>query len=137
VADLAITASQVLRISGNVETAYAGEAINAGQAVYKDTSTGILYKSDADASGKDGVDGIALNSAGTGQAVTFLKDGGEITLGAAAAPTLALIYILSATAGGICPASDLANPMKTTVIGVASSGTALKLDIFRSGYTKA
>jgi hypothetical protein len=67
--------------------------------------------------------GIALNGASVGQPVKVHKSG-NLTLNAVL--TAGQIYILSNTAGGIAPHSDLTTGWYPVVLGVALSTTVLK-----------
>lgn len=129
-ADLTITASNVVLVDGNTSEGYAGETITAGQPVYLKSSDELLYKGDNDAGtapATAAIKGIALNGASVGQPVTY-QTSGTITIGATV--TVGTIYVLSATAGGICPAADLASGDYVTIIGVAS--TAAIITMFRT-----
>lgn len=133
---LSITAANVAWVSGTKNNAYnAGAAITAGQAVYLDSATSTWKLADADASAAtaDCV-GIALNTGVSGQPMTVQTDG-TLTIGATM--TLGEVYFLGTGAGGIIPAADLANPARTTIIGVATSTTVLTLRIYYSGVVHA
>lgn len=133
-ADLVVTASQVLPGAGaRFADGTAGAAITAGQACYNSTSdTMLLADADAGTPAAANVRGIALNGAAIGQPVRIQTEG-VITLGAGAAPVKGTIYVLSGTAGGICPALDLAAADRVTIIGVGgtTAGTMV-LDLFHS-----
>lgn len=76
-ADITVTASRVARVFPEKDLVLdfiAGEAVTAGVPVYI-ASTGKVLKSDANAAGKARVNGIALNAAGAGQAVSVLVKG--------------------------------------------------------------
>lgn len=79
--------------------------------------------------------GIALHGASSGQPLR-IQTGGTITIGATTVK--GTTYIVSATAGGIAPYSDLANGWYRTIIGVATdtAGT-IKMGILVSGVTEA
>lgn len=137
--DLAITAAQVLPGTGARVNKYtAGEAIAAGKPVYLDTVTNTVKLADCDAASplKATVLGIALNGAATGQPVDIQESGGEITLGADASMVAGTIYILSGTAGGICPDADAATADSITIIGVAKTAAILLLRIVNSAVVK-
>jgi hypothetical protein len=75
--DITRTKAQVglVKSAGNaLKEGIAGAAIEAGQPVYFD-SNGKLQLADANGSGTDKFDGIALNDAGIGGAVTLLVEG--------------------------------------------------------------
>lgn len=134
-ADLVITPSQVVAVSGNEQTLPAASAITAGQPCYRTSdSTWELADTD-DTVVTAAAQGIALNSApGVGQPVTCLVDG-EVTLGAGAAPVQGTVYVLSATPGGIAPVTDLVTGDWVTVLGVGNAANGLTLipNLFASG----
>lgn len=134
-ADLTITASQVLAGAGAViETGNAGETITQGQTVYRNSSDKEIYLADADDTAATAtVLGIALNSASDGQPIKFQTDG-TITLGAGAAPTEGVIYVLSGTAGGIAPSADLATSDYVSILGVGNASNGISLNIQASGF---
>jgi hypothetical protein len=140
-ADLSITAAQVLPGSDAASPQFAqgiaGAAITAGQALYLDSTTNTykLADNDATAAAESVVAGIALHAAGTGQPIR-LQTAGPITLGAGAAPAVATIYCLSATAGGIAPSADLATGDRTTILGVGGASNTIILRINSSLQVK-
>jgi hypothetical protein len=136
-ADLSVTASQVLAPtdgSGNFINGIAGATITAGQPCYYDSATSTYKLADANASQSTAqAVGIATHAALTGQPIRLMGGrGGYLTLGAGAAPASGVIYVVSATAGGIAPAADLATGHYTTILGVGASSNRLQVDIFVS-----
>jgi len=134
-ADLTITAAQVALVSGETVTRVAGAAITAGQTCYYDSAAGTAKLADNDAATTDDVEGLALCSCASGQHVVLQKNG-TITLGAGAAPTEGQVYILSSTAGGICPISDLASADYLTILGAANGSNQLVMKIHITGIQK-
>lgn len=146
-ADVSVVAASVLKIDGSTDgDVLAGATITAGQAVYLDplTNTYLLAQSDgvvvAPAGGVAGlaestVKGIALHAALAGQPLRVLIDG-TVALGTA---TLVLggVYVLSATAGGICPVADVVSTNYVTILGVAVATNQLRLKINASGIKHA
>lgn len=132
-ADLTITASQVVPGTGAQFTdLVAAVAITAGQAVYKNTSNqAALADNDASSTTARAI-GIATNGAAASQYVR-VQYAGELTLGAGAAPTNGVVYVLSSTAGGIAPAADLASGDYTTILGVGIGSNKIKMNVFPSG----
>ena len=127
-ANLTITATQILAASTGVDsrTLPAAVAITAGQTVYENAS-GQWDLADANASATTAAcKGIALNGAAAGQPVKA-HTGGDITLGAGAAPVVGTIYVLSATAGAIAPAADLATGHYVVILGVGKTGNILAM----------
>lgn len=129
-ADLSVTVAQVLPdTTGTYLDGIAGAAITAGQAVYVDSTTRTVKLADANASALTAAaKGIALHGALTGQPIRAQRTGTP-TIGAAAAPVVGTIYVVSATAGGICPAADLATGHYVTILGVGVTGNKLKMSI--------
>ncbi len=129
-ADITVTATSVKLTSGTSSIYNAGETITAGQALYLHTD-GLVYKSDANASATTkAITGISLNGGATGQPIV-VQTGGTITIGATVA--VGTIYVVSATAGGIAPSTDLASTWGTIIIGVADTTGTIKLQFFDSG----
>lgn len=129
-ADLSITASQIVQstTTSHIEHGVAGEAITAGQPVYKLASDGKMYKADANASAASAAAlGIATcNANAAGVAISWQK-AGTITIGAAASITAGAIYFVSATAGGICPEADLTTGHYVTFLGVGTSSNGIAM----------
>jgi hypothetical protein len=126
-ADISITASDVLGDDSEHETLPAGEVIAAGDTCYKSANTWL--KADADASTTDSaksvVRGMALNSAlVAGQKVKVQKKG-VVTVGSVL--TVGEIYVQSGGAGKICPKGDLAANDWVTVVGVGKTATQLDM----------
>lgn len=132
-ADLTITATSVVPGSNAVkETGVALSTITAGQVVYRDPTTLKFAPADANSATAAirAAYGIALNGAAAGQPVTVQTDG-DITIGATL--VVGVVYVLSATAGGIAPAADVADGDYVSVIGTPTSTTVLRLAIVQSG----
>lgn len=132
-AAISITAANVVPSgsSYNTETGVAGASITAGQPVYKDASDANKIKlADCDASSAAAaVVGVALHAASTGQPITY-QNTGSITIGGTV--VAGTIYVAGATAGAINPASDLTTNWRTSIIGVATSASVIRLNIFNS-----
>lgn len=134
-ADLTITATNVLNISAPISAGLAGEAITAGQAVYLKAADGKLWKARSAAAGtteEGNPVGIALNGGSAGQTIAYAANGGDINIGATTVKTTT--YVLSATAGGIAPQADLVSTDKIVRIGHAKNTTGtLTVDIKNTG----
>lgn len=134
-ADLSITAGSVIASAAAViQEGVAGATITAGQALYKDSSaSNVLKLADADASAAAAnCVGIALNGGSTGQPIKFTADDPDFTPGATLSLSVATVkgvYVLSATAGGIAPAADLAAGMYPVFIMSVKSTTKAVLKI--------
>jgi hypothetical protein len=134
---LTITATQVIPGADAALTyGIAGATITAGQAVYLGSDNLWKLIDANDTTTNTYTPGIAVNGASTSQPVT-VQTGGTLTLGAGAAPTLGIIYIVGATAGDIEPASALASGWRTIILGVGGASNTIVLRVFNSGQTKA
>jgi len=128
-ADIAVTAGNVVRTSGHVEDVTWGEAITQGQCVYRLSTDGEWYKAQCDdsaaASGYGTGCGIALTAGSNGQPGKVQRNG-VINMGATL--TVGTIYVVSATAGGVAPSTDLVGTNYCTVLGVARTAALLELN---------
>ena len=123
--DLSITATNVKPGANAIirRDWTAGEAITAGQLVYRSSSDFKVYKADSDsgtAAVRDCI-GFALNSAALGAPVFVDIEDDDLTIGATVAN--GTVYILSATAGGIAPLADATTGWYVTVVCVGKSTT--------------
>lgn len=133
-ADLSITAANVQPGAGaTIVHGTAGATVTAGQPVYADANDSNKWKpADADASeAAADVTGIALNNAADEQPLSIIKRG---LLATGATTVKGTVYVLSGTAGGICPAADLASGDWTTILGVGSDAVGgIQIHIHASG----
>lgn len=133
--DIVITAANVVA-ADNVtkESGLAGEAITAGQAVYKASSGKYMLadNNSATAAAKT-ASGIALNGASLNQPVTVAK-GGDLTIGGTL--TAGATYFLSDTPGGICPDADVGTGENVCQLGVAKTSSVLAVKIFAPGVAR-
>lgn len=134
-ADLTITAANV--VAGTTaarDSGTAGEAIAAGQAVYRSSTTNKWMLADSDSATAEAkrATGIALNGAALNQPISVLKSG-EITIGATL--TAGTAYYLSATPGGICPVADVSTGDDVCLVGLAKSTSVLVVNIQSPGVT--
>lgn len=132
-ADLSITASDVLVVSGTPSTKKAGETITAGQLLYEFNSTHMKKASNANAT-LAGISGIALHNATTGQCISFLGSG-TIALGSIL--TVAETYAVSNTSGAICPIADIGSAEYLTYVGYGATTGNLTLSIEATGLAKS
>lgn len=77
---------------------------------------------DADVVGLTEVEGLAANSASTGQPLRIVTEDPELILGATLSMT-APVYVLSGTAGGIAPSADIGTGEYPILMIVATSTT--------------
>lgn len=125
--DLSITATNVIPSSAAViQTGTAGEALTAGQLVYKKAGDRKFYKADCDSATAEVRDvyGIAVTSSATGAPVSIVLQDDALQI-AASGLTNGTIYLLSATAGGLAPAADATTGWRVTVVAVAKSATTI------------
>lgn len=124
--DLAITAANVVPGAGaRFNRGTAGATITAGQTVY-DATDNTVKLADANASQTAAkVAGIATHAASSGQTIQYQWDG-EITIGVTTLD-LGKVFIGSATAGGICPVTDLSTGWYTNVVAISKTNSILKL----------
>lgn len=117
-------------------TGTAGETVTAGQPVYLKASDSKYYKADANASAEAaGAVAIMLHGADAGQPIKA-QSGGDITIGAGAAPAVGTIYVVSGTAGGIAPSADIATGWYVTILGVGAASNIIKMKVYASGQLK-
>jgi hypothetical protein len=127
-ADLTVTAANVLPGANAVlVTGTAGEAITAGQELYKKAADLKWYKADCNAVSAEArvAKGVALTGSAAGQSVV-VETSGQITIGATL--TAGTVYYLSGTAGAIRPAADNTTGDYPQVVGMALSTTVLQID---------
>jgi hypothetical protein len=137
-ADLAITATAVLktastRVQGG---GVFGEAVTAGQAVYRKSSDRRWWKArasgTAEEAGSAGL-GVALSGGAAGQPAS-VATGGDVIIGATVA--VGAIYGVSANAGGIAPSADLAAGQRLSVLGYGKTAAIVTLDVATTGIIK-
>ena len=135
-ANLSITAASVqvastVRLSRGV----AGATIEAGDVLYIDTSDSNKLKLAIATSAAAAVfAGIATHAALSGQPVQYIP-AGAITIGATLA--IGTVYVVSATAGKICPVADLVAGNYLTIIGMPSTTSILQVYPKASGTALA
>lgn len=133
-ADLSITPADVVPgTQSRRSTLIAAVAISAGQAVYINASNQLAL-ADCSADTTAGAVGIAVNSCAPGQPCTFHAEG-DLEVGSVI--TAGTIYVLSATAGGIAPATDLASTNLVTILGVGIDATSIQVGIQATGIEVA
>lgn len=131
--DISITAANVVAGTGAKKSqGIAGETITAGQAIYKDPTSGKYMKADSNSGAAEArvPDGIALHGASNNQPIA-LQTSGPITIGATLTPGVA--YYLSDTPGGICPVADVGSGEYVCLIGLAKSASVLSINIEYTG----
>lgn len=127
--DIVITAANCVADSAAARTSgSAGEAITAGQAVYKSSTTNKWMLADADSATAEArkAAGIALNGAALNQPLTVATSG-DVTIGGTLVAGTA--YYLSGTPGGICSVADVGAGEYVCLIGLAKSTSVLAIGI--------
>ena len=134
-AALSITAANVAAgTDAVVEKGTAGEAITAGQLVYRDEADGKYKLADCDSAtaAVRQARGVALNGAANGQPLSIQKSG-DINLGATL--VAGTTYYASPTAGGIGPLADVASGDDPIIVGIAKSASIMLMRILNPGVT--
>lgn len=133
--DLVVVAANVKPASSTVtKKGIAGEAISAGQGVFKATDGQIeLAENDLTAADAAAV-GVALNDAALDQPIEYAITG-DINMGVIL--SIGQTYVVGAGPGGIAPEVDVIAGEFLTVIGVATTTSNLKLGILQSGVAHA
>lgn len=132
--------------NASLEAVTGGEAISAGNAVYRDATLGKWYKSDANTTtpvsgggtSPQTVEGIAVAAcAGDGCSLVVCRSDSALDIGATSTDVMAAgeVGVLSATAGAIQP-NPASSGSKTVVVWIANSATQVNL-VFKSGGTVA
>lgn len=131
-ADYSVTAASVLASAQGVKNKQynAGASITAGQPVYLDANSTWQLADANGASPLYKVEAIALHAASTGQPLIVCESDPSFTPGFTVAA--GAIVVLSATAGGLCPAADLASGHYPAIIGIGIGSNKIKLGIVRT-----
>lgn len=120
-ADLTVTATSVVPISGSVQSGIAGETITAGNSLYIKAADGKLWKAQCDGTAEEATCvGVAMNGGAVNQPVAYVADG-SVNIGATTSK--ATTYVVSATAGGIAPQADLIATNRISYVGYATDTT--------------
>jgi len=135
-ADISITAANVIpSANAQLYRKTLAAASTAGQVVYLDTN-GKAALADANASATTAaVYGILVTGGGTNQVATVCTKDPALVIGATVA--IGDVLILSATAGGVAAVADLATGHYGTVLGIATSTTAVNFNPVAAGAAKA
>ena len=117
--DLTITPTTVVSgASAQLGAGIAGEALTAGQAVYKKATDGKIYKAKCGGTPEEAaIVGLVLNGASLNQPVDYQSDGVVVLGGSTTVKTTT--YVLSAAYGGICPQADLITTQRLVYVGFA------------------
>jgi hypothetical protein len=108
-----------------------GETVTQGMPVYLKAADGLYWKADSDASSAAAAAvGIALTP-GTAGETGLIVTAGEMDVGATLA--VGTTYVVSNTAGKICPIADLSTGEYNTILGTATAADKLYVNVFASG----
>jgi hypothetical protein len=124
VANISQTRADVsLESPGPIGAGVGGEVFDQGQPIY--FSSGKWYLSDAnDTAAKAEAESISLTPCkGDGRYFAYARPGSDIDLGATLEP--GEVYVVSATAGAICPVGDLLPGEYVKVLGTARTDSVL------------
>jgi len=133
-ADLVITTADLELASSRSRpsTVQAGEAIEAGDLVYRDTTTGKYMLASASSEATAAIEGIAVSSASVDGYFSMLSSTSLILGATVVAGTP---YFLSTNGGKIAPFADLSSGDYVSLLGFASSTTEIQLDILATGIS--
>lgn len=127
-ADLTITAANVVK-GANAKTrpiAYANAVITAGQSLYLAADGRVgLYDANV-AAPVNSLYGVSLNGGAANQPILAQYEG-DIIIGATVTP--GIVYLGSATAGGIRPDADSGSGDTISILGSGKSATTITLAI--------
>jgi len=138
-ANLTITVANMVPASdAQYETAYlAGGTLTRGMSIYLDAATSTWKAADCDLSaagaGSAGI-AICMSDCVSGQPCVA-QTGGSLAFGAIL--TAGTVYVVSATAGLICPIADLTTNGRVTILGVASTTSNLVMRRWATGIQLA
>jgi hypothetical protein len=111
-----------------------GATIAAGQTIVPSSGKQVL----ADANASDALaaaNGVSITP-GVDNGWGLMAFGGPVIL-VGATLVVGMTYVVSDTAGGIMPITDLSTGERCTILGTASTTTQLDLDINATGITRA
>lgn len=121
-ADLSQTAANVKWVSGvRPSIVKAGATIARGTPVYLNTATLEHEAADADTDAASEFAGVAITDGTDGSDMLIAPPGAVINWGATL--TAGTIYVVSTTAGGVCPEADLATGDYVVILAIGA-GTA-------------
>lgn len=134
------TAANVIVTGVVAQSIVAGEAITAGQLVYRKSADGKAWLAQSDGTVDEAaVIGMALNGAAAGQPLSYAS-GGTVTLqsGIFTTPGAGQLLVLGPTAGKFSDASDLdaANDDFVSIVGWAIDANSMKLNIVNTGIAR-
>lgn len=118
-ADITITAANVLKTAASVQVGTAGATITAGQCVYLDSTDSKLKLAQCDGTAAEAAAvGIALHGALANQPLAYATNS---TINIGGTTSKATTYCVSAAAGGVAPQADLVSGNRISVLGYATA----------------
>jgi hypothetical protein len=112
-----------------------GEAILAGQIVYREVTTKKIKLASTASAEKADVTGVAMSSAPTAGQIIKVQWDGEVT--GTATLVVGEPYFACETAGNVQPAADIGANEFMCFVGFASAANKLKLGIFAGSVAHA
>lgn len=131
--------SSAIQAGGTPKQLIAGEAIAAGELLYRKSDDGKLYKALANGTLEQStIYGIAVASAAIGQHVAYLSDG-VITVQASAFDAIGVggVLVLSQTAGAAMDVGDLASDDWLAIVGWVTGANTFKFKPVNTGVQVA
>ena len=136
-AELSLTSSSVLRISGPAERRIQlGEAATGGMPLYKKAADNRYYKAVNTSLEAANVTVIAAGDGAAGQYISAIRPGTRYYHGASNA-TVGLVYYLGDAAGGIGVLIDVGTGKYVTTLFIAESATIATFQPVVSGIVSA
>lgn len=128
-ADLSITAAnfKIKGMTPQYRTVQYGETVTAGQPVYLKSADSKYWKADNDVDQATATVAGIVYTGGAADGYGVIIVSGPVDLGATL--TAGQTYVLSSTAGGICPHTDLGTSDWIVTLGVATASDYFIVDI--------
>lgn len=142
-ADISVTAASVAIGASTTPTRVVqyGEAVTQGQPLYRNTTDGKHYRTDAnDGVAKAVVAAIALTPGATdayGLVALPSSTPGQSIINLGATLAIGTVYAVSANVGGIAPIADITSTQFVSVLGIATTAALLDFQPSISNTAKA
>lgn len=134
-ADVSVTAASVLKGTGALyKEGIAGATILQGQWLYMDTSNLLQLGVNNSTAVKAVIVGVALTGGAINQPVLYQYSGPYTAGGTLVA---GLVYVLSATNGGMALINDIASTNYISILGVSTTTAVLNISINNTGGTSS
>tara|TARA_Y100001972_G_scaffold88964_1_gene108859 strand:+ start:731 stop:1144 length:414 start_codon:yes stop_codon:yes gene_type:complete len=132
VANISITATDVVRVSGSYSQGLLGATVDAGEMVAYD-ATNQYWVLATEISGGSNPVKMAISSGVAGQVIGLAEPGAEITLGSAVMTAGDVLVASATTAGKIAPHSDLVAGDTLYIVGYAKTTDEIVLILKYTG----